>query len=278
MAGEDELSSWALKNDRVVENAPRIMELELHVVSPTDLINHRQEGSTLKISTVIMLYNEEEVIDEFSTRLIKSLDALNHDYEVIFVVEGTDSTLQKVSELAKWNPRVRVEYHEKRLGLGKATKKGLSLVDPKSDYVLTMDSDLNHDPEEIGRLLEATKEADVVVGCRSRTRGLVKELPWFKRMVSASTNWVLRNAFRMESSDITSGFRVYSTKTIESVRDELISKNFEVTAELLIRAKKKGFSIAEVPITFTRRPRGTSKLSFVKSGAGYIVLLFRLGV
>jgi dolichol-phosphate mannosyltransferase len=254
------------------------MELELHVASPTDPINHRQEGSTLKISTVIMLYNEEEVIDEFSTRLLKSLDALNHDYEVIFVVEGTDSTLQKVSELAKWNPRVRVEYHEKRLGLGKATKKGLSLVDPKSDYVLTMDSDLNHDPEEIERLLEAAKEADVVVGCRSKTRGLVTELPWFKRMVSASTNWVLRNAFRMESSDITSGFRVYSTKTIESVRDELISKNFEVTAELLIRAKKKGFSITEVPITFTRRPRGTSKLSFVKSGAGYIVLLFRLGV
>jgi dolichol-phosphate mannosyltransferase len=141
-----------------------------------------------------------------------------------------------------------------------------------------MDSDLNHDPAEIERLLEATKEADVVVGCRSKTRGLVKELPWFKRMVSASTNWVLRNAFRMESSDITSGFRVYSTKTIESVRDELISRNFEVTAELLIRAKKKGFSISEVPITFTRRPRGTSKLSFVKSGAGYIALLFRLGV
>jgi len=224
-----------------------------------------------------MLYNEEEVIDEFSSRLVKSLEGLKHDYEIIFVVEGSDSTLQKVNELAKWNPRVRVEYREKRLGLGKATKKGLSLVDPKSDYVLTMDSDLNHDPEEIQRLIEATKEADVVVGCRSRTRGLVKELPWFKRMVSALTNWVLRNAFKMKSSDITSGFRVYSTKAIESVRDELVSKNFEVTAELLIRAKKKGFSIAEVPITFTRRPRGTSKLSFVKSGVGYIVLLFRLG-
>ncbi len=150
----------------------------------------------VKISTVIMLYNEEEVIDEFSARLIKSLEALNRDYEVIFVVEGTDSTLQKVSELAKWNPRVRVEYREKRLGLGKATKKGLSLVDPKSDYVLTMDSDLNHDPQEIERLLDATKQADVVVGCRSKTRGLVQELPWFKRMVSASTNWVLRNTFR----------------------------------------------------------------------------------
>lgn len=238
----------------------------------------RSLESPMKISTVIMLYNEEEVIDEFSSRLVKSLESLKHDYEIIFIVEGSDSTLQKVNELAKWNPRVRVEYQEKRLGLGKATKKGLSLVDPKSDYVLTMDSDLNHDPEEIQRLLEATKGADVVVGCRSRTRGLVKELPWFKRMVSASTNWVLRNAFRMQSSDVTSGFRIYSTRAIESIRDDLIAKNFEITAELLIRAKKKGFSITEVPITFTRRPRGTSKLSFVRSGIGYVVLLFRLGI
>lgn len=231
----------------------------------------------MKISTVIMLYNEEEVIDEFSARLVRSLEALGTDYEIIFVVEGTDSTLQKVTELARWNPRIRIEYHEKRLGLGKATKMGLGMVDPKSDYVLTMDSDLNHDPEEITRLLNAAKDADVVVGCRSKSRGLVKELPWFKRMVSASTNWVLRNAFQMESSDVTSGFRIYSTKTIESIRDNIISKNFEVTAELLIRAKKKGFSIVEVPIKFTRRPRGTSKLSFVKSGVGYVVLLFRLG-
>jgi hypothetical protein len=81
----------------------------------------------------------------------------------------------------------------------------------------------------------------------------------------------------MKSSDITSGFRIYSTKTVESVREELVAKNFEVTAELLIRAKKKGFSIIEVPISFRRRPRGTSKLSFIKSGVGYVILLFRLG-
>jgi dolichol-phosphate mannosyltransferase len=232
----------------------------------------------MKISVVIMLYNEEEVIDEFAERLLKSLRQLPVDYEVNFVVEGTDRTLEKVASVAKTDPRIRVEYNEKRLGLGKATKKGLGLVDPKSNLVLTMDSDLNHDPEEIVRLLEASKEADIVVGSRSRTRGLVRELPWFKRMVSASTNWVLRKAFRMQSSDVTSGFRIYSTKAIESVRDELVAKNFEITAELLIRAKKKGFSITEVPITFTRRPRGTSKLSFVRSGIGYVILLFRLGI
>jgi dolichol-phosphate mannosyltransferase len=232
----------------------------------------------MKISVVIMLYNEKEVIDEFSERLLKSLRNLPMDYEVNFVVEGTDGTLEKVKSLAETDQRIKVDYNESRLGLGKATKKGLGMVDPKSDLVLTMDSDLNHDPEEIERLLDASNQADVVVGCRSKSRGLVKELPWFKRMVSASTNWVLRSAFKMESSDVTSGFRIYSTKAIESIRSDLISKNFEVTAELLIRASKKGFSITEVPITFTRRPRGTSKLSFVKSGVGYVVLLFRLGL
>lgn len=232
----------------------------------------------MKISAVIPLYNEEEVIDEFSSRLIQSLQELGFDYEVIFVVEGADATLEKVNTLSKRNPRIRVEYNEKRLGLGKALKKGLEMVDPRADLVLTMDSDLNHDPEEIGRLLKASGEADVVVGCRSRSRGLVQELPFFKRMVSGSTNWILRRAFKMKSSDITSGFRIYSTKTVESVRGDLVAKNFEVTAELLIRAKKKGFSITEVPISFRRRPRGTSKLSFVKSGVGYVVLLFRLGL
>jgi len=232
----------------------------------------------LKISAVILLYNEEEVIDEFAGRLVRSLDQLGPEYEIIFVIEGNDATLDKVTALSKMNLRIRVEYCEERLGLGKAMKKGLGLVRPDSNYVLTMDADLNHDPEEIRNLLAASRGADVVVGSRLTSQGLVKELPWFKRMVSASTNWILRNAFDMHSSDVTSGFRIYHIKVVESVRDELVSKNFEVTAELLIRAKKKGFSIVEVPITFTRRPRGSSKLSFARSGAGYVKLLFRLGL
>jgi dolichol-phosphate mannosyltransferase len=141
-----------------------------------------------------------------------------------------------------------------------------------------MDADLNHQPEEIARLLDVAVRADIVVGSRSRTHGLVHELPFFKRVISGSTNWILRKTFRMPCSDVTSGFRLYSTKVIESVRDRLTSKNFEVTAEILIRAKKKGFSILEVPITFTPRPRGTSKLSFVRSGIGYGILILRLGV
>ena len=232
----------------------------------------------MKISAVIMLYNEEEMIDEFSEKLLKSLRALPMDYEVIFVVEGSDGTLQKVTRLSESDPKVRVDYNDERLGFGRATKKGLGLVDPNSNLVLTMDSDLNHDPDEISRLLEVSKEADVVVGSRSKSFGGVKELPWLKRTVSAMTNWIVRTAFQLKASDITSGFRIYSTKTVETVRDDLVSKNFEVQAELLVRAKRQGFSIAEAPITFTPRARGSSKLSLVRSGLGYAVLLIKLRV
>ncbi len=232
---------------------------------------------SLKISTVIPVYNEEEVIDEFSTRLVDSLENLTSNYEVIFIVEGDDDTMRKLSQLSASNPRVRVEYSPQRLGLGRATKKGLRLISGDANLVLIMDADLNHHPEEIEKLVAASDHADIVVGCRSRSRGLVKELPLFKRMISGGTNWVLRKTFGVPSSDITSGFRLYSARAIESVRDELTGKNFEVTPEILIRAKKKGFSIAEVPITFTPRPRGKSKLSFFKSGIGYVVLLARLG-
>ena len=242
-------------------------------------LGHAEElAAIMKISAVIPLYNEEEVIDEFSSRLVDSLSDLKTDYEIIFVVEGDDTTLEKVNNLSKQNPRIRVEYNPKRLGLGKALKKGFCMVNSDSDYVLTMDADLNHDPEEIGSLLEASKNADVVVGFRSKSRGLVQELPFFKRLVSAGTNWLLRNTFGMDSSDITNGFRLYSTKSIASVREDMKAKNFEVTAEVLIRIKKKGFSITEVPITFKRRPRGISKLSFFRSGIGYVVLFLRLGL
>jgi dolichol-phosphate mannosyltransferase len=232
----------------------------------------------VSISAVIPVYNEEEVIDEFSSRLVNALEHLKVNYEIIFIVEGTDATLEKLNQLTKGNTRVKVEYSPKRLGLGKATKKGLELVDPSADYALIMDADLNHQPEEISKLLSASTQADIVVGSRSKTHGLVSELPFFKRVVSGSTNWILRKTFRMPCNDVTSGFRLYTRKSVETIRDKLTSQNFEVTAEILIRAKKEGFSITEVPITFTLRPRGTSKLSFVRSGIGYGILILRLGI
>jgi dolichol-phosphate mannosyltransferase len=232
----------------------------------------------LRISAVIPVYNEEEVIDEFSSRLISALQKIDPNYEAIFIVEGTDATLEKLTQLSKDNPRIRVHYSQERLGLGKAMKKGFELIQQNTEYVVTMDADLNHQPEEIQNLMAAAKGVDIVVGSRNTNNGMVEELPLVKRMISATTNWTMRKIFHIPSSDVTSGFRVYTCKAVETLRDQIIAKNFEIQPELLIRARKKGMPITDVPITFLRRPRGTSKLSFVKSGIGYAMLIIRLGL
>jgi dolichol-phosphate mannosyltransferase len=232
----------------------------------------------LRISAVIPVYNEAEVIDEFSARLVSALEKIDPDYEAIFVVEGTDTTLEKLTALSKGNPRIKVHYSQERLGLGKAMKKGFGLIDDQTDYIVTMDADLNHQPEEIQNLVTAAKNVDIVVGSRNTSKGMVEELPLVKRIISATTNWTMRKIFHIPSNDVTSGFRIYSCKAVESLRDQMVAKNFEVQPELLIRARKQGMPITDVPITFLRRPRGTSKLSFVKSGIGYAMLIIRLGL
>ncbi len=232
----------------------------------------------MRISAVIPVYNEEEVIDEFSSRLVSALERIDPDYEAVFIVEGTDATQQKLTALSKQNPQIKVHYSQERLGLGRAMKKGFGLIDEDTEYVVTMDADLNHQPEEIQNLMTAARSADIVVGSRNANKRMVEELPLVKRVVSATTNWTMRKIFHIPSNDVTSGFRVYTCKAVETLREQMVAKNFEVQPELLIRARKKGMQITDVPITFLPRPRGTSKLSFVKSGIGYAMLIIRLGL
>jgi len=230
----------------------------------------------LRISAVIPVYNEKEVIDEFSSRLVSALEKIDPDYEVIFVVEGTDATLESLTALSTENPRIKIHYCQGRMGLGKAMKKGFGLIDEDTEYVVTMDADLNHQPEEIHNLMAGAKNVDIVVGSRNMSKGMVEELPLIKRMISASTNWTIRRVFHIPSNDVTSGFRVYTAKAVVALRDEIGAKNFEIQPELLIRAGRKGMQITDVPITFLPRPRGTSKLSFVRSGIGYAMLIMKL--
>src|SRR2546428_13504406 len=95
----------------------------------------QREAGDVMISAVIPVFNEQEVIAEFSTRLVESLEQIVPDYEIIFVVEGTDATAEKLSLLAKGNSRVRVHSSPKRLGVGPATGKGPDIIDPNTANV-----------------------------------------------------------------------------------------------------------------------------------------------
>src|SRR5437879_13838995 len=102
---------------------------------------------------------------------------------------------------SKENPRIRVHYSQERLGLGKAMKKGFGLIDEDTEYVVTMDADLNHQPEEIQNLMAAAKTADIVVGSRNTSQVMVEELPLVKRMISARTNWTMRRICQILEND-----------------------------------------------------------------------------
>src|SRR5947199_7819103 len=113
--------------------------------------------------------------------------------------------------------------------------------------------------------MAAAKSEDIVVGSRNTNKGMVEELPLVKRMISATTNWTMRKIFHIPSNDVTSGVRIYTCRAVETLRDQIVAKNFEIQPELLIRSSKKGMPIIDVPTTFQKYPRATTKLSFVKS-------------
>src|SRR5437879_13193282 len=134
---------------------------------------------------------------------------------------------------SKENPRIRVHYSKERLGLGKTMKKGFGLIDEDTKYVVTMDADLNHQPEEIKNLMVAAKSADIVVGSRNTNKGMVEELALVKRMISATTNWTMRKIFHIPSNDVTSGLRIYTCRAEETLREQIVQNNFEIKPELL---------------------------------------------
>ena len=226
------------------------------------------------ISAVIAAYNEEACILEFSKRLIKILSMFG-EWEVIFMIGGDDHT-RRILELY-WglhSKRIKIIYERER-GLGTALRKGFMLIDPKSDFVLTMDADLQQIPEEIPNLFELTKYGfDVIIGEHGH---LADGRPRFKKIISRLVNIGLRIYFGIPISDFTSDFRIFKAEPIRLIREEIKSKDDQAVPEILIHLKRNGFDrFVETPINFPARRTGESKLSMMRALKGYLKLIWRM--
>ena len=136
------------------------------------------------ISTVIPAYLEKENLGELTDRLIKSLDKSGMEYQILYVIQGDDGSKEFLDELN--NPKVKYLYHSKPIGVSGAFIDGFKEVIDKSDLILTMDADLNHQPEEIAGLLEKLKEkdADITIGSRYIAGGKIIGMPLWKKLLS----------------------------------------------------------------------------------------------
>jgi dolichol-phosphate mannosyltransferase len=184
---------------------------------------------------------------------------------VLVVDDGSpDGTGQVVEEIAARNPRVSVLHRPDKMGLGTAYLAGFRwALDRPYAYVCEMDADFSHDPAHLPHFLDAIRDADVVLGSRYR-HGKVTVVNWpiSRLILSYSANIYARAATGLPLYDSTGGFKCFRREVLEAIDLNSVKSNgYAFQIEMSFRAWRKGFRIVEIPIVFTDRTEGESKMS-----------------
>jgi dolichol-phosphate mannosyltransferase len=230
------------------------------------------------IVVVIAALDEADNIEQIYERLRRAVLALpDARSEFIWVIEGSDGTagiLRRLSQREGAPASTIIEPPERR-GLGAAFRLGFAAVPDSAGIVVTMDADLNHQPEEIKRLLDAfeTERADIVIGSRQVPGAEVRGMAAWRRWASDTVNWLLRRLSRAPVQDLSSGYRLYRASALRQLRFE--SDGYAFLPEIVLLALAKRMRVIEVPITFTQRKEGQSKLYLVETGGSYLRLFAR---
>jgi dolichol-phosphate mannosyltransferase len=204
-------------------------------------------------------YNERENIEP----MLRALTALG--VNVLVVDDNSpDGTGEIADRLAAELPSVSVLHRERKEGLGPAYLAGFrrALADG-ADYVLEMDCDFSHDPNDVPRLVAACEAgADLALGSRYVPGGGTENWGLGRRFVSAGGSWYARVLLGVSIHDLTGGFKCYRRAVLERIDlDAIHSKGYAFQIETTYRALRAGFSVVEVPIRFTDRTEGHSKMS-----------------
>ncbi|MGW5723013.1 polyprenol monophosphomannose synthase [Amycolatopsis sp. NPDC003865] len=212
------------------------------------------------VLVVIPTYNERENLGPILDRLHKVLP----DVHVLVVDDGSpDGTGELADERAAANDHVHVLHRTEKAGLGAAYIAGFRWgLAREYNTIVEMDADGSHAPEDLPRLLDAVGDADLAIGSRYVPGGAVVNWPLNRQVLSRGANIYSQIALGMRTRDITAGFRAYRRPVLEKLAlDEVNSHGYCFQIDLTIRTADAGFEIVEVPITFTEREIGESKMS-----------------
>ena len=183
---------------------------------------------------------------------------------VLVVDDGSsDGTIDIVQRLADADVGVHLVQRGRKLGLGSAYRDGFRWALRRDfDAVGEMDADLSHDPADIPRLIEGLSRGDLVIGSRYVPGGGVRDWPASRQVLSRGGNAYVRAWTGLPVRDATAGFRLYRRSVLEAVDlGRVRSEGYAFQVEMALRADEAGFTVVEVPITFTERREGASKMS-----------------
>jgi dolichol-phosphate mannosyltransferase len=213
-----------------------------------------------RVLVVIPTYNEAETLEPVAGRLRASVP----EADVLVVDDGSpDGTGDIADWLAAADPSVHVLHRTQKAGLGAAYVAGFRWALAEGyDVVVEMDSDGSHAPEELPRLLTALREADLVIGSRWVPGGQIRNWPLYRQIISIGGSTYARVLLRFPVRDSTSGYRAFRRQVLEQLKlDEVASQGYCFQIDLAWKTWRSGFRVREVPITFTEREVGRSKMS-----------------
>ncbi len=229
---------------------------------------------------IIPTYNEIDNIE----RLIRSIFATSNGYHILIIDDNSpDGTAGAVEKLAISYPgKLFIIKREGKLGLGTAYITGFKwAIDRDYDYVFEMDADFSHDPVYLQFLHQACEEggADLAIGSRYVSGVNVVNWPLGRILLSYFASAYVRLVTGMKIKDTTAGFKCYRSEVLKSINlNKITFKGYAFQIEMKFAVWKLGYKITEVPIIFTERSHGSSKMTggiFNEALWGVIIMKFK---
>jgi glycosyltransferase involved in cell wall biosynthesis len=208
---------------------------------------------------VVPTYNERATMATVTHRLLRAAPV-----DLLVVDDASpDGTGAIADGLAASDARVHVLHRTAKRGLGSAYLAGFAwALERGYDAVGEMDADLSHDPGDVPRLLDALRGSDMVIGSRYVPGGAVHAWPLSRVLLSRGGNAYVRLLTGIPVADATAGFRLYRRSLLEALDLGAVrAEGYAFQLDMALRAWRAGLRIVEVPITFTERTDGTSKMS-----------------
>jgi dolichol-phosphate mannosyltransferase len=226
----------------------------------------------MKLSVVIPAHNEAASIAATVSSIAERLDAEGIDHEVLVVDDAsTDATGDVVRSLAATNPRIRCHRSHNPPGFGFAIRAGLDVFE--GDGVAIVMGDGSDSPEDIVAYQRVLEQGyDCAFGSRFVRGSRVTDYPTFKLTLNRIVNFGIRVMFRHGYNDTTNAFKAYRREVIDTVQP-LFSNHFNLTVELPLKALVRGHSYKVIPISWTGRTGGVSKLRLQEMGSRYLFIV-----
>ena len=226
----------------------------------------------MKLSVIIPAHDEVESIATTVQAVADRLAAEQIDYEIVVIDDAsTDGTAGAVAPIADRDARVRCVRSHLPPGFGHAVRAGLDIY--TGDAVAIMMGDLSDSPHDLVKYYAALEDGyDCAFGTRFGHGGQTHNYPRLKLVLNRAVNAAIRLLFQHHYNDTTNAFKAYRRSVIDQLQP-LLSNHFNLTVEMPLKAITRGYTFAVVPVTWTNRRYGVSKLKLQEMGSRYLFII-----